>query len=521
MPSSTPLAGKTLNSAGQPVAVVVGPECPNPDGLRLGAKNNRYRAAILEAAKRLGLIPQAICALIDCEAGKVKELIPKLDAKGNPLKDKQGKVLVTVLRELWNANSQNPSGAAGMTQFLPDTWLEHVMKPGYYIHDQSVAKGWVKQKTSKKGGSHWVFVLADGETTTEPWKTRSDANVRACLAMRMDPTWSINAAADYGNANLKRLEKSGYKLAGLNDMDKAKLMYLMHHEGEGAGPKFVSDTLAESEKAKEKLRSKFETQFGKEEGKAKVKKLVDAAGGDVEIAYRFWLATYIDDNFATSTKYFCSSPKELSNLSDLLVSIQGKRFMSLYKYLLLVIVSIFLQLSSTIAKATPTGGCETTPARNTKFGSISKTECGTSETGYRYSINVNDQPVLSANYLSRQDFDERTGVWIFRGDSLWKTGCPDRLYLIDLAQKPVKVIAFGVRKACNEFHWASWGEKRSVIALKHNVKFTYENGKIILPKAGKKLWMAIEPPHAGEGLSEGDAIPFAEDVPLPDQTGSN
>jgi hypothetical protein len=49
----------------------------------------------------------------------------------------------------------------------------------------------------------------------------------------------------------------------------------------------------------------------------------------------------------------------------------------------------------------------------------------------------------------------------------------------------------------------------------NNVKFTYENGKMTLPPGGEKLWHAIEPPHAGAGLSEEDAVPFAEDVPPP------
>jgi len=81
--------------------------------------------------------------------------------------------------------------------------------------------------------------------------------------------------------------------------------------------------------------------------------------------------------------------------------------------------------------------------------------------------------------------------------------------------KPIKVTAFGVKKACNEFHWASWGEKRSVVALKSNVRFAYENGKMTSPEGGEKLWKSIEPPHAGAGLSLEDAVPFVEDVPLP------
>lgn len=134
---------------------------------------------------------------------------------------------------------------------------------------------------------------------------------------------------------------------------------------------------------------------------------------------------------------------------------------------------------------------------------------------YVYSLRLADKLILRDTYLSENDSDKGRKLWVFRGNSMQETGCPDRLYFVDLSKSPVKVIAFGVKKACNEFHWASWGEKRSVIALKNNVKFTYENGKMTLPAKGKKLWNAIEPPHAGAGLNEEDAIPFADDVPLP------
>jgi hypothetical protein len=130
-------------------------------------------------------------------------------------------------------------------------------------------------------------------------------------------------------------------------------------------------------------------------------------------------------------------------------------------------------------------------------------------------VSVGGTKILESNYLSDQDFDNERNHWIFRGDSLQESGCPDRLYLIDLSIKPIKVIAFGVKKACNEFHWASWGEKRSVIALKNNVKFIYENGRMTLPAGGEKLWKSIEPPHAGAGLSLEDAVAFAEDMPPP------
>lgn len=320
-------AAKGLSTGGQPVIAAMGPEVADKDNLRLG-RNNIYRQAILDASKRLGLIPQALCALMDCEAGKITEKLPVLNADGSPAKDKKGKPLFKKVTERWNANAGNAqSGASGLTQFLASTWLQHVMTPSLYIHSKSVANGWVLQEPNAKGKKLWVFVLADGSTTNTPYKKRgTDENVKQCLAMRMDPTWSINAAADYGCSNLKVLESKGFKLSGLNDMEKAKLMYLMHHEGEGCGPLFIRNKLADRKDGVggvERLKQVFAMQLGTN-GVALAKELIDAADGDVEKAYRRWLAKYIDSNFHMSTKYFFKNPPEIDELSVLMDSIGGE-----------------------------------------------------------------------------------------------------------------------------------------------------------------------------------------------------
>ena len=180
-----------------------------------------------------------------------------------------------------------------------------------------------------------------------------------------------------------------------------------------------------------------------------------------------------------------------------------------------VLVVTFLSVSVS-AQESDLGSCTFSKPKTYSYGNVSRSQCGTPKKGYRESIYFNGSPILSDTQLFDDDSNNDRSVRIYTsGSSNTATGCAPRLYLIDFSKQPVKVIAFGVKKACNEFHWASWGEKRSVIALKHNVKFTYENGKMILPKAGEKLWSSIEPPHAGEGLAMEDAIPFAEDVPPP------
>lgn len=317
-PPASPVLQRNLSQAGQPVSVVVGPECPNPLGLRLG-RNNLFRAALVAAGQRLGLVPQALCALIECEAGKVTEHIPTLDAQGKPVLDRRGHARVTTIRELWNASAGNATGAAGLTQFLASTWLTHVLRPGFYVHDQSASLGWVKPAVAPARGV--VFVLANGMTTATPLSQRSDANVQACLAKRFDPTWSINAAADYGIANLKVLEARGFALGALKDMERAKMMYLLHHEGEGAGPAFIHNSLASLHGGVAGLRSKFNLQVGQ----ASANTRIADCGGSVEVAYRKWLAGYIDNTFSGAcARYFCTPQPAMRTLSELLVAIGGQ-----------------------------------------------------------------------------------------------------------------------------------------------------------------------------------------------------
>lgn len=162
-------------------------------------------------------------------------------------------------------------------------------------------------------------------------------------------------------------------------------------------------------------------------------------------------------------------------------------------------------------------GCE--PSRRptkTPHGPIAEYYCeATTQSQSSHYVALNGVKVLQDGFLAREDVHPSRSVWIFTGGGGVETGCATKLYLLDISVEPAKVIAFGVKKACNEFHWASWGDKRSVIALKHNVKFVYENGKLTPPASGEGLWKAIEPPHAGTGLAKEDAVGFVEELPLP------
>jgi hypothetical protein len=154
----------------------------------------------------------------------------------------------------------------------------------------------------------------------------NDANVKACLDQRFIPEWSIMAAADYGKANLDVLSRKGFKLQGLNDAEKAKLMYLMHHEGEGAGPLVINNELNKIPEGK--IRSTLVTQLGgvKGGGEEKAKGLIQQAGGNVAKAYRDWLVDYIDKTIKLANSA-CDSSKlpEANKLSMIFQKIGGEK----------------------------------------------------------------------------------------------------------------------------------------------------------------------------------------------------
>jgi hypothetical protein len=68
----------------------------------------------------------------------------------------------------------------------------------------------------------------------------------------------------------------------------------------------------------------FILQLGSQ-GASKAAELIDRADGDVEAAYREWLAAYIDTKFDTSSKYFFVQPVDSRELSKLMSQVGGQK----------------------------------------------------------------------------------------------------------------------------------------------------------------------------------------------------
>jgi LysM repeat protein len=163
--------------------------------LKLGV-NEEYHDALILAQKRTGIDAAALAAVINAEAAR----------------DKSGK---------WLANSQAPKGTArGLTQFLKGTWLERAHIQGSYLNEVALQKGFIREVKGK-------FVVVDENSL---------------LALRDNPTVSIVTAAEYGKNNLELLNRSGLLPRNLSDDQKAKYMYVAHHEGFGGALRYLTNS---------------------------------------------------------------------------------------------------------------------------------------------------------------------------------------------------------------------------------------------------------------------------------------
>jgi hypothetical protein len=160
--------------------------CPTP-------KDEVYRKDLLEASKRTGIDPAALAALINAEAAKFRKSDPSTGA----------------LEGMWNPKSAaGTSSARGLTQFLDATWVQSAQTPGTKLNEVAKAKGLVDETGKVNPGSKAQL-----------------------LALRDDPNLSIISAAEYGKQNLGYMKSNGVEIDSLSDDQKARMMYLAHHEG--------------------------------------------------------------------------------------------------------------------------------------------------------------------------------------------------------------------------------------------------------------------------------------------------
>ena len=204
--------------------------------------NDVFRDSMLRAQEITKIDAAALAALIDAEAAK----ITSGSDKGR-----------------WDPKSFNSaSDAAGLTQFIRGTWLDLARNSTTLLNQVAKSKG--------------LVTALDGIV---------DSREAELLALRFDPELSIVSAAEYGLANLRTLVGAGLISDDVGDDDKARYMYLAHHEGASGARAFLK-----------RENSADLGKFAAQVGAQRAGTLTEAAGGDVALAYRRWLDEYMDEH---------------------------------------------------------------------------------------------------------------------------------------------------------------------------------------------------------------------------------
>lgn len=225
--------------------------------LRLLPGNEAYRQYIVSAAQKHGLTPQSLAALIDAEAAKV--------------------------RGVWQerSNSGNPRLAQGLAQFFEPAWTD------VFNSKQSLLN-------------------ADCQRISR----------QAMLAKRLEAKYAIDAAAVYANLNMKTFARlSGYDVSSLPPEDKAKMAYILHHEGVGGSLRLVGKSQAPWSNAD--AHALLVAQF-KDEDKAS--EYIARHGRDAKRACRAWLYGYTDSKINVNhflvqdQERFAKDPRETAEI---------------------------------------------------------------------------------------------------------------------------------------------------------------------------------------------------------------
>jgi hypothetical protein len=147
-------------------------------------------------------------------------------------------------------------------------------------------------------------------------RTAADGNLQKLLDLREQAEYAIMAAMDYAKANLDSLGAKGYDIAGLNDTEKARIMYLTHHLGLGDAVHFIQNMNPQEDRFKKLPNGKKKlTQNGAKKlliaqiGKDRAEdKYVKARDGSRVLGHRMWLDEFVNGAI-TPSKFTCAGDR--------------------------------------------------------------------------------------------------------------------------------------------------------------------------------------------------------------------
>lgn len=181
------------------------------EGLRLPPEAEQYRDYIIETAKKYEFQPEGLAALIYAESR-------------------------------WKANATNPtgSGAVGLGQFKPDTWLSYCTKPESKVY-QFITEKYSYQKLIYRDNK--LFGESVDGTITEIDKD-------TVLSLRVNAEYSIDMIGLYDRKGIDSLSLKLSAVSALESDELVKIAYLVHMNGAFGAYDIIMNGKETLEKAK-------------------------------------------------------------------------------------------------------------------------------------------------------------------------------------------------------------------------------------------------------------------------------
>ncbi|WP_373853160.1 peptidoglycan DD-metalloendopeptidase family protein [Klebsiella variicola subsp. variicola] len=222
------------------------------EGLRLPPEAEQYRDYIIETAKKYEFQPEGLSALIYAESR-------------------------------WKANATNPtgSGAVGLGQFKPDTWLSLCAESESKIY-QLITGKYSYQKLVYKNRKLFGE-LVDGTIT--------EIDKDTVLSLRVNAEYSIDMIGLYDRQGVNNLSDVLIGVSSLEPDELVKLSYLIHHNGESGAYDIIMNGAGTEKKYRvytnENLKSRLESNVNDADAKKYLS--IDGKG---RTAYVAWLVSY-------------------------------------------------------------------------------------------------------------------------------------------------------------------------------------------------------------------------------------
>lgn len=227
------------------------------ENLRLAPSNEKYRALIIAAAKKYDLTPQSLAAMISAEAAK--------DSKTGEW--------------LEESNKSFPDRAQGLCQFFEGGWT------AVFGYERSLL-----------------------------YTDTKSLSPTARLKKRLVAKYAIDSIAAYAVINLEAFEKqTGRAVRSLPAEEKAKVGYLLHHEGV-FGAKRIAGLAGQL--TQEQWRNRLSSQLGHND--EAVDKILEQYDYDSQLAYRGWFYSLVDTKInvnhftVTDGNAFAVQPRTMS-----------------------------------------------------------------------------------------------------------------------------------------------------------------------------------------------------------------